>query len=141
MRLKVEFNKIIKWIVAILVLLVFAFLYRTYNPIGNSYFPKCPFKLLTGYECPGCGSQRAIHYLLNLELVHAMRENILLVISIPYILTGLVIDSIKSPSERILKWRKRLFGQNAIIVILVLIVGFWILRNIFDGPQGLTLWP
>lgn len=124
------FKKIIKWLVAIIVVSILAFLYRTYNPEGNVYFPKCLFVKLTGYKCPGCGSQRAIHYLLNLDILNAMRENLILVISIPYILTGFVLDSIKNPNKIILKLRKALFGRKAIFVILFVILGFWILRNI-----------
>jgi len=131
----VEIKKAIKWTLAILILSILVVLYRTYNPNGSNYFPKCPFKQLTGYKCPGCGSQRAIYYLLNLDIVNAMRENIVLVISIPYILIGFLFDSIKKPNARLLKWRRILFGQKAIFVILVLIIGFWILRNITSCEQ------
>jgi hypothetical protein len=114
----------------IIVLIILAMMYRTYNPNGNIYFPKCPFRELTGLKCPGCGSQRAVHYILNFDIFNAIKENAILVLSIPYILTGLVFDSLKMPNENILKWRKRLFGRNAIFVILTIIIGFWILRNI-----------
>jgi hypothetical protein len=105
-------------------------LYKTYNPYGNIYFPKCPFRELTGLKCPGCGSQRAIHYLLNFDILNAIKENVIFVLSIPYILTGLVFDTLKKPNEKVLKWRKVLFGQKAIFLILTVIIAFWILRNI-----------
>ena len=38
-------------------------------------FPKCLFFSLTGLQCPGCGSQRALHSLLHLDLVAALRYN------------------------------------------------------------------
>jgi hypothetical protein len=123
-------NKILKWSIVIILLTILAILYKTYNPSGNNYFPKCPFRVLTGLKCPGCGSQRAIHYLLNFDIFNAIKENVILVLSIPYILTGLVFDSLKNSNENILKWRKILFGRKAIFVILTIIITFWILRNI-----------
>jgi hypothetical protein len=67
---------------------------------------------------------------LNAEFFQAFKENALLVISIPYLLTGFSFDLIKNPGERILKWRKTLFGKKAIYLILSVIIAFWILRNI-----------
>ncbi|WP_419184195.1 DUF2752 domain-containing protein [Xiashengella succiniciproducens] len=94
------------------------------------FFPKCPFWAITGLKCPGCGSQRAVHHLLNLEVLSAAKENILLVLSIPYILAGLIIERLKNPSEKLLVWRKRLYGRTAIYIILAIIIAFWIMRNI-----------
>lgn len=124
------FNKILKWSIAIILVIIFAILYRTYNPGGNVYFPKCPFRELTSLKCPGCGSQRAIHFLLNFDILNATKENAILVLSMPYIIAGLVFDLLKHPNEKTLKWRKRLFGQKAIFVILTIIFAFWIFRNI-----------
>tara|TARA_B110000967_G_scaffold205987_1_gene251687 strand:+ start:943 stop:1326 length:384 start_codon:yes stop_codon:yes gene_type:complete len=126
----VYINKIIKWSVAIILVTILAILYRTYNPSGNIYFPKCPIRELIGLKCPGCGSQRAVHSLLNFDIFNAITENAILVLSVPYILTGLVFDSLKRTNESILKWRRKLFGKKAIFVILTIIISFWILRNI-----------
>lgn len=125
-----DISKIHKWGIAIILVTILVILYKTNNPSGNIYFPKCPFKELTGLKCPGCGSQRAVHYFLNFDILNAIKENAILVLSIPYILTGLVFDSLKKTNENILKWRKILFGRKAIFVILTIIIAFWILRNI-----------
>ena len=130
-----DIRKILKWGIAIVLVTMLAILYRTYNPNGNVYFPKCPFRELTGLKCPGCGSQRAVHYLLNFDIFNAIKENVILVLSIPYILTGLVFDYLKNPNENILNWRKILFGRKAIFVILTIIITFWILRNIITYCQ------
>lgn len=122
-------NKTIKWIIALVLISIFAILYRTYNPGENNYFPKCPFKELTGLKCPGCGSQRAIHHLLNLDLRDAIKENALLVVSIPYLIVGLAFELLKNPGENTLKWRRILYGKKAIIVVLIIIIAFWISRN------------
>ncbi|WP_225974845.1 DUF2752 domain-containing protein [Arachidicoccus ginsenosidivorans] len=60
--------------------------------MDSSWFPKCPFRSLTGLQCPGCGSQRAIHDLLNLDILGAFRENALMVVSIPYIVTAFILN-------------------------------------------------
>lgn len=125
-------SKIIKWSIIIVLIIILAILYKTYNPSGNLYFPKCPFLALTGLKCPGCGSQRAIHYLLNLDMLNAIKENAILVLSLPYIFIGLIFDLVKYPNAEILKWRKRLFGQKAIFVVLTIIISFWVLRNVIN---------
>jgi hypothetical protein len=117
---------------AILILFFAALLvvYWRFNPGVNRFFPKCPFYWLTGYRCMGCGSQRAIHSLLNLDFREAMKENMLVVISIPYLLTGFIFDSIKQPGEKMLRVRKMLFGYRAIIIVIVILVSFLVLRNL-----------
>jgi hypothetical protein len=122
-------NVLIKPLILI-VLVILIGLYKVNNPAKSIYFPKCPFRELTGYLCPGCGSQRAIYYLLNFDVFKAMKENAILVISIPYILAGLLFELIKKPGQKILKWRKILFGQKAIYIILFVIIVFSVLRNI-----------
>lgn len=124
------FSKSLKLSVVIIVISIIAILYRNYNPDGNIYFPKCPFRVLTGLKCPGCGSQRAVHFLLNFDVIKSLEQNALLVISIPYLLTGIAFESFNNPGEKILKWRKLLFGRKAIDIVLAIIIVFWILRNL-----------
>jgi len=123
-------NKFIKWGITFVLLIGLIIIYKIFNPNGNDFFPKCIFHELTGYKCPGCGSQRAIHHLLNFDIATAISENILLVLAIPYIIIGFIFDLIKNPSNKIIKWRKILFGKKAIILIFVVIILFWVLRNI-----------
>ena len=40
--------------------LVFAF-----DPAETWWFPSCPLRALTGWQCPFCGSLRAVHALLH----------------------------------------------------------------------------
>ncbi len=104
--------------------------YQLFDPAKTDYFPKCPFKYFTGLDCPGCGSQRAVHNLLNFNILGAFNANGLLVISIPYILTGFLFDVWPNNSPSFLRWRKRLFGTTAIWLIFSIVVLFWIGRNI-----------
>ena len=122
-------RQILKWAAVGAAVVAFAVVYAFFDPAEN-YFPRCPFKWATGLDCPGCGSQRAVHDLLNLDIRGALRENLLLLVAIPYMIVGFVFDMAKSPSARMALWRKRMFGTRAIIVVLSLIIGFWVLRNI-----------
>lgn len=45
--------------------------------------PLCPFHLLTGLDCPGCGATRAVHALLAGDPVLALRSNAMIVIALP----------------------------------------------------------
>ena len=44
----------------------------------------------TDIKCPGCGSQRAIHSLLNLDIKSAFGYNPLLVCTLPYIIMAFI---------------------------------------------------
>ena len=105
------------------------FIYKNFDPATHTAFPNCPFKLLTGYQCPGCGSQRATYQLLNFHFKEAFQLNPLLPISIPYILLGFILERM-TLSEKLLRLRKALFGPIAVWVVLVIIIVFWIGRNL-----------
>lgn len=49
----------------------------------ESFFPVCPFRLLTGWNCPGCGGLRMIHDVLHGHLAAAAADNLLLLVGIP----------------------------------------------------------
>jgi hypothetical protein len=126
-RLKAKY---VLWLGALAAVLTYLYLN---NPAsGDAYFPSCPFNSLTGLQCPGCGSQRAIHHLLHLNFDEALNQNALLVVSIPYILGGFAFDYLKPQSTRALKWRKLLYGKRAIYVVVILVLCFSIYRNAFS---------
>ena len=59
-----------------------------YVGLGNphqhgSLFPPCPFKLLTGWNCPGCGGLRMTHDLLHGDVSAAVVDNVYLLIGLP----------------------------------------------------------
>jgi len=115
--------------VVALILLALALLYYSLDPAKYSFFPKCPFYWLTGYKCPGCGSQRVVHHLLNLDLKGAFDANPLLFIAIPYIIGGFLFDYTRL-GNRIPRVRKFLYGRTAIIIVFIIVISFWIVRNL-----------
>lgn len=110
-------------------ILCLLWVYDQYNPLDSILFPKCPIKTVTGLDCPGCGSQRALHYFLHGDIKTSFTQNPLLFFMLPYIVGGYYLHYHPSPSLRELKLRKTLYGYHAIYVLVILIVLFTILRN------------
>jgi len=61
-----------------------------FDPEKTWFFPACQFHRLTGLDCPGCGSQRALHALLHGQVWTALHDNLLFVLSLPAFLALLV---------------------------------------------------
>lgn len=116
-----------KKILILLLCICGAVLFFVLDPESN-FFPKCIFRSITGYSCPGCGSQRAIHDLLHLDLAGAFRHNAFLVCSIPLVLGLIFLERRKSTNKKI----HALFNSPVFIVLLIsLVIVWWILRNVF----------
>ena len=56
-----------------------------FNPAEHVFYPACYFHALTGLNCPGCGSLRAMHQLLHGHFAEAARLNLLLLLCLPYV--------------------------------------------------------
>lgn len=107
-----------------------AYIYYTYDPAMHSWFPSCPLKMLTGLDCPGCGSQRCVHAILHGEFRQAFQYNALLIPFLPYLTLGFGYRCVKEPGKRLLKWRKILFGEYAVKIVTAVIFGYFIWRNV-----------
>jgi len=108
--------------------IILAIVYFIFSPTQSFLFPKCPFLLITGLRCPGCGSQRAIHALLHLRLIEAIKYNALFVFSLPYILF-LTYAEIKRKSNHSLYLKAN--HIKLIYLYLFLVLAWWGGRNIF----------
>ncbi|MFT6126200.1 MAG: hypothetical protein ACJAVA_000663 [Flavobacteriaceae bacterium] len=130
------YKKIVKLTLIAVVLGGLFSLYHFYNPSTHSYFIPCPFNFLTGYHCPGCGSQRAIHQLLHFNILAAFRLNPLMVLSLPLIIYGLGVNAwnfIFDTQHRIKLFYNKLFiyGYFGLAIL------YWIARNIPMYPFNL----
>ena len=93
--------------------------------------PKCPVKLLTGYDCPGCGFQRAFHALLHGNLWEAIHYNLFLLIAIPLLCMWCINSFVIKRS--VLPATKRLLVKiNKAIVNLYIVCYFtwFVVRNV-----------
>ena len=113
-----------------LMLIATLYIFYILDPQTYSLFPKCPFLMATGLECPGCGTQRAIHQLLHLNFGAALRYNAFMVLAMPYIFLGLYIQYLGG-KKRHPQLEKLFFGRWSALIVLILVIAYWILRNIF----------
>lgn len=84
----------------------------------DSVFPFCPFRLLTGWNCPLCGGMRMTHDLLHGDLAAAVADNVFLLVGIP-LLAGWIL--------------LRGHRQNAapmIVGVVIVTFGWTVLRNL-----------
>ena len=94
--------------------------------------PVCPFKAVTGLDCPGCGGTRAAHQLFTGHLGAALSYNALAVFALPFIVWGLFVSltaMLGGPRWRVPSLSPR-WTQTAAVVLLA----FWVLRNIPVAP-------
>lgn len=114
-------------IVAVLSLIV---LYRNVNPVGtesSKYMPKCVIKTLTGYDCPSCGSQRALHAMLNGEVKEAILLNPFIFLLLPYLV--LLLLTTISKSRLALKIRPYVQNRKVAYIYIGFYFTWWIVRN------------
>ncbi len=121
-------KKTVLYILLIAVCTGLVFVYSHFSPESSVWFPKCIFLQLTGLKCPGCGSQRVVHNLLNFNIHKAFEANAFLVLSLPYIIALLVSIPLKS---RFPRFYNALNSTTVIIAVGFLVIAWWITRNIF----------
>ena len=103
-----------------------ALLYYFIDPGQSLWMPKCPVKMLTGLECAGCGSQRALHALLHGDIAGAFGHNPLLLVMLPYLLLLALCESGLSRSRRL---QRMLYHPVTLYAAVALIILWTILRN------------
>ena len=112
-----------------ILLLVAVYVYMAYDPAKSSWFPKCPFLVLTGLKCPGCGSQRAIHSLLHGDIGGAFAFNAILVLSLPLVAFLLYLEWVRKKRPRLYSG---FYQPWTPLVLFAIFLGWGIARNIWD---------
>ena len=103
------------------------YLYYIYDPAHAHFAPKCMFRMLTGWDCPSCGTQRALHALLHGDVCAAVRYNPFALCSLPYV--AALAYTTFATSDRARRWRRWVQHPYTVILYLVLLIAWWILRN------------
>lgn len=105
----------------------FLFLFNPSSPSNQFFFPVCPFRAITGFVCPGCGSTRGLHSLVHGDIVGAFEFNPLLILSLPFLLFALVRYTTAAVTGRPPKVNR--LDAKYIWMVFVVIMCFWVFRN------------
>lgn len=97
------------------------------EPGKSALLPICPFRALTGFTCPGCGSTRGMHQLLHGNIGAAFEFNPLLLVALPFLLYALVRYSYRVMSGQPLGGNT--LAPKYIYTIFGVVLFFWIFRN------------
>lgn len=97
---------------------------------SGSLFPACPFKAVTGLNCPACGGLRMVHDLLHGDVAAAVVDNVFLLVGLPMLLTWVLM-----------RWRqgKPVMNPPAVVIIIAAAVSWTVVRNLPGFPLVPTL--
>ena len=98
-----------------------------FEPGKTGFFPACPFRALTGFTCPGCGSTRGLHRLLHGDLVSAFEFNPIMVLALPFLLYALVRYTVAAVRGRPLQ--RHYLDAKYIWMLVAVIMSFRVFRN------------
>ena len=102
------------------------------DPAQSKIFPPCPFRSLTGFDCPGCGTLRGLHQLLHGNFVAAVDLNVMIVMMVPYF--GVWISAMLAADFTGRNAMPIAVSAKLVWVLLLGIIIFWIVRNIPSYP-------
>ena len=116
-----------RWLVGLVVLAALAAL-ALGDPYGASWPLRCPLHRLTGWLCPFCGTQRALHAALHGHLTEAFCLNPVLWLMAPWFVLLLAA----SLSERVAAWRVAQWARRRGVACaaLGLLVLWGVVRNL-----------
>ena len=102
-------------------------LYFVFDPARSVLAPKCFFYLVTGWECPGCGSQRMLHALLRGDLAAAWHFNAMLLCMLPVLAVLFFAAAVRT---RMPRFYAAVNSLPVILTITAILLGWGVLRNI-----------
>ena len=100
------------------------------NPVSYRFWPKCPFKVLTGLDCPSCGIQRFLHAFLHGNFSHAISYNYYLIYALPYALSFLVAMAMPQGTRK-RKLKRIIESKPAVWFYVISFFAWLIIRNIY----------
>ncbi len=98
-----------------------------FEPGRTGFFPPCMFRLITGMQCPGCGTTRALHEITHGHLKAAFMLNPLLLLASPFLIYAFLRYSAIVMRGGVP--RKNALPAPYIYAIFFIVLGFWIFRN------------
>ena len=104
-----------------------AYLYTRNPHLPGQALPFCPWRRVTGLQCPGCGGTRMAWDLLHGDLLAAWHDNAALLLALPLVAAWYLVRLRHGLAGR--RWKLRL-GPRAVTAILVGAVLWTVGRNI-----------
>ena len=98
-----------------------------FEPGKTGFFPICIFRFLTGLQCPGCGTTRALHQILHGHFLTALTLNPLVFIAIPFLLFAFLRYTVIALRGGVP--RPNALPAPYIYAIFFVVLSFWIFRN------------
>jgi hypothetical protein len=98
------------------------------NPNESSVYPQCPFRAMTGLDCPGCGLTRSVYALLHGDVARAVDHNVLVVLLVPLAVLGFVkwtAGRLGYQGPRLPRYRPWMS-----VALGVVLFGFLVVRNL-----------
>lgn len=96
------------------------------DPHSPSFaFPPCPFKALTGWNCPACGGLRMTHDVLHGDLAAAFVDNAFVLIGLPLLLAFVVAQRIRHEPVQ---------TKSLLVVVAVSAIAWTVARNLPGFP-------
>lgn len=97
------------------------------DPNEPGHYPTCPWLMLTGTWCPGCGTLRALHDLTRADLGGALDRNPVTVVAAAGLLVWFVAWTRRS-------WTGRrpttMAPAGPVYALFWGVLAFWVLRNV-----------
>ncbi len=103
------------------------------NPNVAGSYGACPFKAVTGWDCPFCGGLRGTYALIHGDIPTALDHNVLL----PLLLGGGVVGLVtwwrrgghreRAGSAANRNW---VSSRAVLLTLAVVLITFWVVRNI-----------
>lgn len=101
------------------------------DPVGTAWAPKCMFRTIIGWQCPGCGISRATHALLHGHFAEALAYNYFFVVSIPYFFAVCAVIYIPALRRRARLYRA-VTGPVPAWTYVTLFCSWWVVRNLLS---------
>ncbi|MEK6279743.1 MAG: DUF2752 domain-containing protein [Acidobacteriota bacterium] len=98
-----------------------------FEPGKSGFFLDCPFRGLTGFNCPGCGTTRGLHLLLHGDFVGAFQFNPFMFLLLPVLLYALARHT--NAVFRNQPSNGKQLNPAFIWMFFVVMMSFWIFRN------------
>ncbi|MEB4211836.1 DUF2752 domain-containing protein [Mycobacterium sp. 94-17] len=94
-----------------------------HNP--TSLYPQCPFKLITGWNCPFCGGLRMTNDVLHGHLAAGLHDNVFLLVGLPLLAAWMLMRHARG---------RGLPPRAAMVTVAVATIAWGVLRNLPGFP-------